>query len=278
VPDSLGIQCSLQGLIHGANKRENGYLFTLIDSLGDGIGAFRPSDIGPYRPEQGDQIRIEGTIGQFNGLTQIEVENIMLLSRDNEIQMPIDISNPLSEDTESQYITIGPGTFVDPDQWDDSGGSFNFDFEDSDGNRYDIRIDRNTELAGLAEPPLPNGFDDVFTIVGVGGQFDTDLPFEEGYQMLPSFEDDFMSTTSSTSIRKSKVVIFPNPTNNQIIIRNIPIATKKITIYNEMGEALKEISKPDSRVKISVSQFTPGSYIIHFYGPQINESTTFVIK
>ena len=278
VPDSLGVKCSLQGIIHGANKRENGYLFTFIDSLGDGIGTFRPNDIGPYRPEQGDEIIVEGTIGQFNGLTQIEVENIMLLSRGNDIQMPIEINNPLSEETESQYIGIGPGTFVDSDQWDDSGNSFNFEFEDADGNRFDIRIDRNTELAGLAEPPLPNGFDDVFTIIGVGGQFDNSLPFEEGYQMLPSFEGDFMVSTSATSIQKSDVLIFPNPTDNQLIIRNIPAGTKTIKIYNEMGILVKEIPNPETQINTSVSNLTAGPYIIHFYGHQINESTTFVIK
>lgn len=279
VPDSLGVQCALQGVIHGANRRENGYIFTLIDSVGDGIGVFRSSDIGTYRPEQGDEISVEGSIGQFNGLTQIEVDNIMLISQNNDLVDPIDASDsPLSEMTESQSIFIAPVTFVDPAQWDDSGNSFNFEVETVDGIRYDVRIDRNTELAGLSEPPLPNGFDDSFVLFGMGGQFDPNLPYDGGYQLLPSFLSDFQPLTSTPSVQKSQITLFPNPAVERVHIRNIPTETDQITIYTALGTVWKEISSPPTSHEIELHQATPGVYIMHLSGPGINESKLFTIK
>jgi plastocyanin len=279
VPDSLGIKCAIQGIIHGANRRDNGYLFTLIDSNGVGIGVFRPTSIGPYRPTQGDEVSIEGTISQFNGLTQIEVDNIQLISQNNTIVMPGNNSNsPLSETSESQYVFIGPLTFVDPSQWDDSGNSFNFEAESQTGIRYDIRIDRNTELAGLSEPPLPNGFDDSFILYGVGGQFDPDLPYDEGYQLLPSFSTDFEATTSFSTIQKSQLTIYPNPVSERLHIVNIPPETEIVTIYTPKGKVWKTISNPPATLDIEVNEALPGHYILHIYGAGINDSKHLIIK
>ncbi len=279
VPDSIGISCSVQGIIHGANRRESGYLFTLIDSLGDGIGVFRTSDIGNYRPAQGDEIIIEGTVGQFNGLTQIEVDNLMLLSQANDLVDPRNGSNSaLSESTESQSIFIAPVTFVDPNQWDDSGNSFNFEVETLDGIRYDVRIDRNSELAGISEPPLPNGFNDLFVLFGVGGQFDPNPPYEDGYQLLPSFLSDFQPFTSVPTVQESELTLFPNPATGRIQIRNIPQNTELLTIFTASGKVWREFPNPVDPFEIILHQAPPGVYFVHLSGRGINESKLFTIK
>jgi len=279
VPDSLGVRCSLQGIIHGSNKRESGYLFTIIDSLGDGIGVFRSADIGQYRPEQGDEIIIEGSIGQFNGLTQIEVDNILLLSRGNQLVAPFNASgSPLSELTESQSVFVSPVTFVDPSQWDDSGNSFNFEVETLDGIRYDVRIDRNSELAGLNEPPLPNGFDDLFVLFGVGGQFDPNPPYDDGYQLLPSFMMDFETFTSSSTSLGKNLKIYPNPATHQVRIENVPPKADRITLYTTGGKIWKEISTSGSQLSMDLRQVPSGFYIVHFTGKDLSESRILSVK
>ncbi|HKK62515.1 MAG TPA: plastocyanin/azurin family copper-binding protein [Bacteroidales bacterium] len=279
VPDSLGVQCSLQGLIHGANLRESGYIFTIIDSLGDGIGVFRSSDIGNYQPKPGDEVLIEGSISQFNGLTQIEAGNIILLSENNDLVSPMVISgNVLSEITESQYVLTGPVTFVDPDQWDGTGNSFNFDVEDVNGIRYDIRIDRNTDLAGLDVPPLPNGFDDTFILYGVGGQFDSSLPFDDGYQLRPSFTSDFEVVTSLPQVQEASFLLYPNPAKDWIQIQNLPKNAYRLVIYDTSGKVLQEVINPSSHHRLNVSRAIPGTYIIQLIGDNLNESKLFSIE
>ncbi len=262
VADSIGVQCSLHGIIHGANRRENGYIFTLIDSLGDGIGVFRPSDIGGYRPQSGDELTVEGTIAQFNGLTQINAENIIFSSEGNELFDPILLDGDMEEFYESQYLMTVPVNFVDPDQWDDSGSSFNFDVETLDGIVYDVRIDANTELAGLSEPPLPNGFDDTFILTAVGGQFDSSLPYDSGYQLLPSFTTDFDAVTSTDFNWDPEVEVFPVPTAHQLTVRNIPTSTQSLSLSNAFGQRVYLKDSPNQKDLIDVGQFSPGLYFL----------------
>ena len=265
VADSLGVQCSIQGIIHGANRRADGYIFTIIDSLGDGIGVFRPADIGDYRPKPGDELTIEGTIAQFNGLTQINAENIILFSEGNELSDPMSLDGPMREIHESQYLETGPVTFVNPDQWDDSGNSFNFDVEAADGTIYDVRIDANTELAGLSAPPLPNGFDGAFILRAVGGQFDATLPYDSGYQLLPSFSFDFEAVSSSDFSWAPKFEVYPNPTSHQLTVTNIPTSTLSISLSNALGNRVYLKSFPNQKDLIDVSRFSPGLYFLSLH-------------
>ena len=70
VADSIGVYCWTKGLVLGVDMRGgSGIQFTIFD--GEGIGIFNFSDVSNYVVTEGDSIMIRGTVGQFNGLTQL---------------------------------------------------------------------------------------------------------------------------------------------------------------------------------------------------------------
>ena len=82
VPDSTGVLCQLQGIVHGVDLNGGGSIqFTVIDATG-GIGLFSSNDFG-YTVTEGDEVIIRGSIEQFNGLIQIAPDTLWMTSANN---------------------------------------------------------------------------------------------------------------------------------------------------------------------------------------------------
>jgi len=182
VADSLGIECILQGIVHGVNTFPGGVQFTLIDET-DGIGVFNGDSNFGYTVQEGDEVVITGIIDQFNGLTQITPSSIEFLSSANPINSP-EIVSELNELTESAIVELKCVELVDPSQWDNTLPGFNVQI--SDGNIvWEVRIDGDTEIFGSAAP------EGHFSVSGIGGQFDSSIPYDSGFQLLPRYFADF---------------------------------------------------------------------------------------
>lgn len=183
VADSVDVFCQLQGIVYGVDLRGgNGVQFTIHDGTG-GITVFHPS-LNDYVVAEGDEVIVVGTINQFNGLTQILPESIELLSSSNPLPAPAVVTE-LNEDTESELLRINNLSLVNPAQWTGAGTGFNVDV--SDGvNTYLMRIDNDVTAYSM---PAPLG---TFDVIGIGSQFDPSLPFTDGYQILPRYEEDII--------------------------------------------------------------------------------------
>lgn len=181
-PDSLGVQCQIQGLVYGLNLRSSGLQFTLIDDNNDGIAIFNFSEDFDYTVQEGDELILEGEVTFFNGLTQFEPASLEVVSSGNDLVAPT-VVTALGEDTESQLVTIENVMVVDPGQWTNSGSGFNVDVTDGT-NTYVIRIDAEVDIYNMG---VPTG---TFTVTGIGGQFDSSEPYDEGYQLLPRYAAD----------------------------------------------------------------------------------------
>ena len=179
VTDSLGVVCGLIGTVHGVNMRPSGLQFTFIDDNNDGIGLFYASGNFGYTVTEGDRVLVEGTISQFNGLTQINPDSVFLISQNNPLFAP-DIVTALSEATESQMTQMECVTLADPTQWTNSGSGFNVDVVVG-MDTVQMRVDADTDVYGTAAPTGE------FTITGIGGQFDSSVPHDEGYQLIPRY-------------------------------------------------------------------------------------------
>lgn len=177
VADSNDVLVELTGVVYCMDFDGNaGYSITMIDGSGEGINVFSFNDVPNYTsPAAGDSLRVFGTIGQFNGLLQVEVDSIEVLAQGVELIDPV-IVTVLDETTESQYITMENLTFVNPIT---TFGS-NENLEVTDGvNTYILRIDGDTDLPGTPAPQVS------FSVTGVGGQFDTSNPYNGSYQLFP---------------------------------------------------------------------------------------------
>ncbi len=176
VANSLGQSCELRGLVYGVNMRVGGMQFTLIDPT-DGIGVYHASNDFGYTVAEGDSVHVTGTINQFNGLTQLDLSSVTLISSGNTINEPI-LVTALDEFSESNLVSLTCLSIVDPAEWTNSGSGFNVDVTDGT-NIFSMRIDADVDVYGT-DAPLG-----AFDLVGLGGQFDQSSPYDEGYQIFP---------------------------------------------------------------------------------------------
>ncbi len=189
VADSLGVLCTLTGVVHGINMRPQGLQFFLLDNTG-GIMVFEFENPFGYVVQEGDELMIKGEIDQYRGMTQLRPHELTLLSQNNPLQPVVDVPM-LSEDTEGRLVRRMNVSLVDPSQWLGDGSSFNVAI--TDGTVVDtVRIDNDCELSSM---PAPQG---VFHVTGLGGQYapSSSPPFTSGYQLFPRYAADIEPVTA----------------------------------------------------------------------------------
>lgn len=181
VGDSIGVTCFVGGIVYGVNMRPSGLQFTMIGSTG-GIGVFDFNQVSGYTVQEGDSIILRGTIGQFNGLLQMDPDSILLVNTGNTLKTP-DIVTQLGEFTESNLVVFEDAYVINPAQWTNSGSGFNVDITNGT-DTIQMRVDADVTLYAL---PAPLG---KFDVCGLGGQFDSSNPYTSGYQLLPRYTED----------------------------------------------------------------------------------------
>lgn len=279
VADSLGANVELQGTVYGVNLRpvntgQPALLFTIIDNSGQGISVSSLNGNFGYTVQEKDKVTVRGKIGQFNGQTEVQLNQIFKISADNPLLAPT-VVTALSEATESKLIKINNLHFVDPTQWTPglaniSGFTARAVSDDHPLDTIDIRIDRDVETFNS---PIPN---EPFDLTGIGGQFDGMSPFTSGYQVLPRYNAD-ISTLSSTHFAdfSAQVLLMPNPVSDVLIV-NSTTAFDNMTVYSMHGQRMKTIEQPDFSESIPVTAFPAGVYFIRFEKAGAAWTTRFV--
>jgi plastocyanin/DNA/RNA endonuclease YhcR with UshA esterase domain len=257
VADSLGTQCEITGIVYGVDMQGSASIsFTIIDATG-GIGLFNSTDLG-YTVLEGDEVTIQGTVGQFNGLTQIAPVSITLNSSGNALATA-PVVTALDETTESELVTITNLTLVDPASWDATGASFNADFTDGT-NTYAIRIDSDVNIAGTTPFVLATA---VVKITGIGGQFDNSSPYTSGYQLFPRYSTDIEVITSTTNKLKESVKFYPNPVNSIFVIETTEMI-ETVRITNTLGQVVKTLNNVNGTTTVNVATLPQGMYFVTF--------------
>ncbi len=256
--DSLDVICQLTGVVYGIDFDGNeGLSFTIIDDLGDGINVFNFDDVSDYVVVEGDEITVTGALENYNGLAEIVVSDVKLNSSGNTLITPVDVTT-LDEATESQFIRMTDWNIVDATQWLGDGSSFNVDITDGT-NTYQMRIDGDTELSSMS---IPTG--DIFNITGIGGQFDSMEPWNEGYQIFPRYTSDIEGFVSTINPELgNKIKFYPNPTSDVLQIRS-DIQLDNIRITNMLGQQVAELQNPNLSENVNVNNWTTGIYVITF--------------
>lgn len=178
--DSNNVVCKLNGVVYGRNIGATGnrVQFTLRDASG-GIGLFKNVNDLPIQLNEGDSIRAVGLINSFNGLAQITVDSVRRLATNRPLRLPR-LVNQLDESTESDLVRLEGWQLSNPASWPSLPGGSGFTVKIKKGSsEIDLRIDNDCDLFGA---PAPMGY---LNIVGIGGQFDSSIPRNSGYQLLP---------------------------------------------------------------------------------------------
>jgi DNA/RNA endonuclease YhcR with UshA esterase domain len=188
-PDSLGVYCWTKGVVLGIDLDGNaGISFTMFDE--EGINVFNFADVSNYVVTEGDSIEVRGSILFYNGLTEITPDSIRLINSGNTVPAPMTYTS-LSEETESAPIRVVNVMVVNPAQWGTGNSSFNVDLVTCSGDTIVMRADSDTDIGDVITT-APTG---MFTIKGIGGQFDGSSPYLEGYQIFPMSALDIDTTT-----------------------------------------------------------------------------------
>lgn len=209
IPDSTGIMVRTTGVVYGFNRRATGLEFTIFDRTSNaGIGVFRNTNLTPaYNVQEGDSIRVIGTVAHFNGLGQINVDSIVVLAQNRPLVAP-QVITTLGETHESRLIRINNLTLVSTN-WPIPGatGSGATVRVTNGVDSFDLRIDNDVDVFGTAAPVGP------FDAIGLGGQFDSSNPWTSGYQFLPRYIADIItSSTPADTIRNFNLITPPNNT------------------------------------------------------------------
>lgn len=267
VADSLNVNCELTGTVYGVNYRpinnnQPALLFTVIDNSGNGISVSSLGGNYGYTVQEKDRVTVRGTIGQFNGMTEIRPDTVIKLSADNPVFSPIQVGT-LSEGTESRLVAISNLQLVDPLEWTTGVGSSGFNVRAvSAANPADtilIRIDRDVENYNAPPPPCQ-----IFTVVGLGAQFDASNPFTSGYQILPRYNNDILCEVGAKEADFSPLVqLAPNPVSDALQI-SVSTNFDRIQVINPLGQSIETIQNVADTYRLSVENFQPGVYFLRF--------------
>ena len=188
VADSLNIRCRVYGTVYGVNMRVTGFNFTIMDNTG-GIGVYNSPKVFGYAVNEGDSIMVQGRVGQFQGLVQMDqLDTVIVIATSRKLKSPT-VVTALGESTESSLVTMRRVKLVDPAEWPSTAlnaNAFkNVRIVGTTGRIDTMNIDAETDIDGNA---APEGY---FDVIGIGGQFDNSNPFTSRYVLSPRRISDF---------------------------------------------------------------------------------------
>lgn len=207
---------------------------------------------------QGDSITVSGVLGDYRNILQISESPIVinLIKQNATLPEPQDVSiSDINDDYESELVRIKGVKFTSGSTFQGGGGAGNFTVTDG-SNTIICRIgSSNHPLVGTNVP------DGIVEIVGFVGQFDND------YQISPRTSDDIIAgVTTSILSSEAKLLIYPNPVNNELFI-NLDnfIATKySVSIANATGQIIYDNNELDNEI-IDVRFLNRGIYYLRVY-------------
>jgi DNA/RNA endonuclease YhcR with UshA esterase domain len=191
LPDSLGVMCKVVGTVLGVDMQGTGTTnvsFTIHDG-NTGYGVFMPNST--YVVTEGDQVRVIGTVGHFNGLAQINADSIVFISASNPLPAP-KVVPQIDEITESDLVRFNNCYVINAAQWTNAGSGFSVDVTNGSDTLV-LRVDKDATDVFAAPAPIGN-----FDLIGIGGQFDNSAPHNSGYQLLPRYLADLVFPTPLT--------------------------------------------------------------------------------
>lgn len=234
VSDSLNVNCKIVGIVNSVNYSTNGLQFALYDASGS-ITAFKSSNVAPpYTVTEGDELRVIGKVSQFNGLTQLTIDSMVVLSRGNTVNPPQTVTS-LIEAQESKLIQLNGYRLINPSQWPAANSSANVSITNG-ADTVTLRIDSDTNIDGSTAP------NSLFNVIGIQTQFDNSAPFTSGYQILPRRTTDIIPLVNpQINFTQSAGTIAENGG-----VYNLPISLNSAMLSNEV-------------VKVAISNVSGGA-------------------
>jgi DNA/RNA endonuclease YhcR with UshA esterase domain len=234
IADSLTKIAKVRGVVYGVNTFSVGQIgaqFTLIDPTA-GINVRMPNST--YTVAEGDSVEVEGPVGQFNGLIQINATAITFISAGSRLKSPI-VSTAMDYPLVSDLVRFNNYQLV-ASTWPatPSGSGFTakaFSLNNPTDTIY-LRIIPQTADVWASVAPTSQ-----FDVIGLGGQFSpSNLG---GFQITPRRLSDILILTGlNTTLATEKLNVYPNPTQNVLRVL-LSTGTATYTIQNAIGQVVE---------------------------------------
>lgn len=241
-PDSIGITCQIQGIVHSVDfNGGNPIQFFLQDATG-GISVFSGDNFG-YVVQLGDELILRGTIVSFNCLTQMEPDELIVVSSGNALFAP-QVVTQLNESTEGILIRINNLIITNPTQWTGAGPGFTVNVSNG-STTFAMRIDNDVDLYSMSAPTGS------FDAIGLGSQFSTAANCAGGYQFLPRFVDDIIPVTNTNQVAlDQKIRAYPNPATDLVFLQT-SLELESVRLLNLQGQQLRQYAGNTTQVDLS---------------------------
>ena len=186
----------------------------------------------------GDSVELTGYVDFYNGLIQLADEpypgtgepSITILSSGNEVTYTTITPADMGEGYEGQLVKIENVQFLDIGTFSGSTGYTVV----ADGDTFTIYIDSSTNIPGNAIPTDP------VDVAGCVGQYDTSSPYDEGYQLLPRFMNDFLEpavVTPVATVRENDPDGFPANIDSMFTIEGLITVSQQFSSPTYSGPA-----------------------------------------
>ena len=162
-----------------------------IQDATGGINVFKSGAAGDFVFVRGNSYTVTGVVDFYNGKIEVIPNNAATDIVDNGAGTPPDfevkslaelLSNP--EFYESMLVGI-VGVTMTSGTWPAAGSDANLTITDDGGtSSLTLRIDKDTDIDGTAEPVWPRD------VIGIFSQFDNSSPYSDGYQIIPRDTND----------------------------------------------------------------------------------------
>lgn len=256
MPDYLDQNFRVQGVIVSTSVGGASYYEVALQDNSGGIDLFQYGGFDSITLAYADSVEMVGTVGFYNGKTEfepVEEDFVTILAHNATLPDPEVITvADMGEGYENILIKIKNVTMVDPvSAWPSSGQSANLDITDGT-DTLTMRIDGDTDAEDAAPPS------GLFSITGIGGQYDSSEPYDGGYQISPRFPSDFeylesnIMLTGAYAISSNEVELMFNSTLD---------ATSAETTDNysfDSGTTVEVAMAEDNRVVLGIIPPTPG--------------------
>jgi len=189
VPLRLGQTVTIRGVVTvptGLFSIENHEIY-VQDATG-GISVYEVAQQS-IQAALGDDLEVTGTVGQYEGKTEIDAPLFVLRGTGAPAPTPEAVTPAQlcadGEQFEGNLVAYRGVTIVGGEPWPtvDQAGNTNLTVDDGSGPCA-LRLDHQSEFNGTPEPPQP------FDVVGVVKQYDPTSPYFSGHELQPRFLSD----------------------------------------------------------------------------------------
>ena len=268
---SDGQMVTVQGVVHCIDFRGSGGLqfYIIEEATGDGINIFSFDDNTGYTVTEGDLLQVDGEVTQFNGLLEVIPTNITVVSMDNPIQTPIDVTT-LNETTESKYVRLTEVTPVENNLFERAGGGWNVPLVGTNNPTDTVNIRVEDEL-GVDSTFIADYLamaDQGLVITGLGSQFDNDDSdgLLGNYQLLVCGVGSFDVATSVNEPNWSNEIrLFPNPTAAELNV-SVPEAVENFRLIDLHGRVLQTGLVNTIQLRLDMRTLPTGMYHLQLFG------------